>query len=488
LVASASDGSFTAVVVDPLAVTGDRYRVEYYEHSVDGGAPFITYDIINLTSGTTVLDGRQHATNTGGPLPQQDDVIIIDGLSFNIAGPPIELKAFLTVANANGPLAEFEGAAPDWNGFPIPSRPSDLQQTDDGHWMIHTWPNGSRNAYDTFLARTFPFSGGFSNPNVGLASVVPDEFEIRFTGAGKAIMNWTTGEIIDVPFEWWNVGLDPNDPTDDFQMVPYIFDIIGDGAWDIMNDAQDPDSPAEWADHEGSGAANDPWTDPTYVLEPMDITPGSQGYENFLAAWATVGPDGCAAWFDDFGGVSSGNTIDPGCDAQNMFSRTVFFNWNGGDVTGPIGDYNALRPEDGTVFRITTNKPNLDGVAFELDSSQFAPTTGNAAAAKDALELIGIVPNPYKGGSAYETSQLVDVARFVNMPENANIRVYTLAGTLVNTLVKSSPEATFDWNLRTEEGLPLASGIYLIHVDVPGVGERVLKFGVVKKRIQLDVF
>ena len=38
-----------------------------------------------------------------------------------------------------------------------------------------------------------------------------------------------------------------------------------------------------------------------------------------------------------------------------------------------------------------------------------------------------------------------------------------------------------------EQGLPVASGMYLIHVDVPNVGEKVIKFGVVKKRIQLDL-
>jgi hypothetical protein len=42
--------------------------------------------------------------------------------------------------------------------------------------------------------------------------------------------------------------------------------------------------------------------------------------------------------------------------------------------------------------------------------------------------------------------------------------------------------------LTTDTQLPLSSGMYLIHVDVPDVGEHVIKFGVVKKRIQLNVF
>jgi hypothetical protein len=29
--------------------------------------------------------------------------------------------------------------------------------------------------------------------------------------------------------------------------------------------------------------------------------------------------------------------------------------------------------------------------------------------------------------------------------------------------------------------------MYLVHVEVPGVGEKVIKFGCIKKRIQLDL-
>ncbi|MGA7306397.1 MAG: hypothetical protein WBW88_16075, partial [Rhodothermales bacterium] len=58
---------------------------------------------------------------------------------------------------------------------------------------------------------------------------------------------------------------------------------------------------------------------------------------------------------------------------------------------------------------------------------------------------------------------------------------------LVKTLNKSGPSTSLDWDLTTEEGLPVASGMYLVYVEVPGVGDKVIKFGVVKKRIQLDL-
>jgi hypothetical protein len=35
------------------------------------------------------------------------------------------------------------------------------------------------------------------------------------------------------------------------------------------------------------------------------------------------------------------------------------------------------------------------------------------------------------------------------------------------------------WDLRNSKGIPIAAGVYLIHVDAPGLGERTIKwFGV----------
>ena len=167
-------------------------------------------------------------------------------------------------------------------------------------------------------------------------------------------------------------------------------------------------------------------------------------------------------------------------------ARTVLINWNGGDVTTG-GPYNQDMPEQGSVIRIITNKVNAPGVVFKLETSEYAPVTGDAEAAKSGLEALAIVPNPYKGVSDYELSNLSDVVRFTNMPEQATIRVFTVAGTLVKTIVKSGPATSIDWDLLTEQGLPVSSGMYLVHVDVPNVGEKVIKFGVVKKRIQLDL-
>jgi len=136
---------------------------------------------------------------------------------------------------------------------------------------------------------------------------------------------------------------------------------------------------------------------------------------------------------------------------------------------------------------IRVMKPNLPGDVFTVNTADYAAETGNTQVLKDVLAEIGMTPNPYKGASAYETINTQDVVRFTNMPEKATIRIFTLAGTLIRTIIKNSPDTWIDWDLRTDTGLPIASGMYLVHVEVPGVGEKVIKFGVVKKRIHLDL-
>jgi hypothetical protein len=36
-----------------------------------------------------------------------------------------------------------------------------------------------------------------------------------------------------------------------------------------------------------------------------------------------------------------------------------------------------------------------------------------------------------------------------------------------------------DWNLKTENGASVASGIYIAYIDMPGIGEKILKLAVV---------
>ncbi len=125
--------------------------------------------------------------------------------------------------------------------------------------------------------------------------------------------------------------------------------------------------------------------------------------------------------------------------------------------------------------------------SFELSDNQWYPmyefsTSGSEVmvnqqeVAEEALNLIDIVPNPYYAYSSYEQSRVDNRVKFVNLPPECKIQVFTVNGTLVRVLEKDNPNTFLEWDLRNEAFIPVAGGIYLIHVSVPGVGERVLKF------------
>ena len=94
---------------------------------------------------------------------------------------------------------------------------------------------------------------------------------------------------------------------------------------------------------------------------------------------------------------------------------------------------------------------------------------------------VAVVPNPYRGDIAYyqynppwerpgETrNRWLEQDRrvqFINLPAQCEIRIYTLAGDLVSTLRHESFEKGFeDWNLTSDIGQAVASGIYLFTVQ-----------------------
>ncbi len=115
-----------------------------------------------------------------------------------------------------------------------------------------------------------------------------------------------------------------------------------------------------------------------------------------------------------------------------------------------------------------------------------------------ALSQINVVPNPYYGFSDYETTRFSNTIKVTNLPAKATITIYTLDGKFVRqynrdeagSIPKGNNRALsvnqinpdLEWDLNNSKGVPVASGVYLIHIDAPGLGERVIKwFGVARQ-------
>ncbi len=168
----------------------------------------------------------------------------------------------------------------------------------------------------------------------------------------------------------------------------------------------------------------------------------------------------------------------------------------------PIFPYNAssganfnLRSSYDTVNGSVNNNYNL----YTFNTSDIFTELNNADKHKSALDLINVVPNPYYAYSAYERSRIDNVVRITNLPNKCKIKIFTLNGTLVRTFdrdlsgqedINVEDKANFvhskrlpfqDWDMKNQSGISVASGLYIIHIDVPDVGEKILKwFGVMR--------
>lgn len=113
---------------------------------------------------------------------------------------------------------------------------------------------------------------------------------------------------------------------------------------------------------------------------------------------------------------------------------------------------------------------------YKFNTNSVATGINDLDTAKSALDLINIVPNPYYAYSNYENSRLDTRVKITNLPEKCTVRIYNVGGSLVRTLTKDDPLTSIDWDLQNANGVPIAGGVYIIHVDVPEVGEKVVKW------------
>jgi hypothetical protein len=123
---------------------------------------------------------------------------------------------------------------------------------------------------------------------------------------------------------------------------------------------------------------------------------------------------------------------------------------------------------------------------------------------QNALSEVNVVPNPYLAYSEYEASSFDNTVKITNLPAQCVVTIYSLDGRFIRQYTRneqakpnSPPRTTppvavnqilpdLEWNLKNYAGIPIASGVYLIHVDatvdvdgVPVKAERVIKwFGV----------
>lgn len=457
-----SDGMLYPIVIDPRNSNfkeGNQYEVGF-EETTEGTIWFVK------RNGTKILDGQTNQ-NADSESP------IIDGIQFRVIGAPQDFKGFDITANGNGEVtgaectyevtqigADLKGVSADWyrdvllslNGGAL-SGCYDPMQAGGGYFFCVA---GGPSIGDHQSAL-----GRWSRDGARWSRIIPNNYEIRWTGdasnpVGKGWMAFSTGSLVDVPFSLWYLGPNLDNPADDVRMMPWIFDDNDNDVFDFK------------LDHQASGGNNDPYSDWIYFMMPNDNPqPGEQNYLDLIAAMEAY-PGGPTQW--------------PGDVEVEHFARFVIMNWNQNQGSGGENEW----PDVGTVFRIRATIPNSPNdyytftvPAYKIDNDL----------ARSQVEQINVYPNPYYGVNTEELNKYNRFVTFTHLPKNAKVRIFNLAGVLVKNIDKSDDGQFLRWDLANQNGLPVASGLYIAYIELPDLGTtKILKLAIIQEQQVLDRF
>jgi hypothetical protein len=205
---------------------------------------------------------------------------------------------------------------------------------------------------------------------------------------------------------------------------------------------------------------------PTATVTPVSVSiPGNPAPANFVPSGSGIGLYVAGHYY--VMQLTGGTLPAPG-------TRWVLRTYHG-DVTS--SSTTATATPANYVFTPQPSSPNVGGLRINY-------VTGTSASDRPAtsfdLTRVHTVPDPYFVTNGYESTTDNKVLQFVNLPNQAIIRIYTSSGILVNVLEHNSQQfgGGFNWNLRNRNNQVVASGVYFYHVE-SGDARRVGRFTVV---------
>ena len=458
------DGTFVDAV-GSATVTELGYEFKTFQH----------WNVMNMTKGEiivedqTMVSGISYENVVNGNLVAGTTSLgetanpVFDGIQVMVNGPTNGIHGIWQTSNGNGPIAGVDEDVNEnilWINFlTAPDYPTEQAQ---GGWIFVTHGGGTENDLESFYARVFRGSN--------FSRAIPNDFEMRFTEDarqnGMGYRRFEDGLLIEnVPFELWALGTTPEDPSDDYRMLPAILNGVALGAGNDNIDAFD-----FWGDDANSSANNDPSSDWVYWGNPDDMSPGSAGYDTWISPGVGNAPSG--GWTE-------------------VLARTRIMNWNRylGDPSHEGLDSvvaEQAMPEVGTVLRWITNKPNTTDDKFAFSTSGI---TGSSTVAYEPGN-INVWPNPYFGYNPEERNPLDQKVQFTHLPDDGStskIRIFDLAGQPVRTINHPGTSQYATWDLTNNYDIPIASGMYLAVIET-SEGNKILKLGVVQPEQRIDVY
>ncbi|MBP1655762.1 MAG: hypothetical protein H6Q31_363 [Bacteroidetes bacterium] len=421
---SLSEGAVYPIVVDPSKVNGHTYKVTFKEDA-DGNT---LWDLTDVTANRVVLANK---SNQSG----DDDYTVVDGLLVKVTGP----------------------ATPGMKDWSIPSgtrRWTWAGVGSGGNWGSEGFSGAIGNAYDQFFSGSTVTYGQLRNVLLKLAAT-------------------------DVN----GVVTDPNDPD-------YSF------GYRYLRGATAPPAKPEFEPFIVNKTAGYAFQDykksvplAAYNVETTPPTRLMVGYQENNSAGGTVDgiywpsdynvTDNIAAsgpreWLYIFN-VPYSETPDPSLQVDVLNTTTPMM-WFCTFLRRGVVAY-AANDE----FLILANHINTEANTFTFSAPK--NTVGDQALAKEDVGRVGVFPNPYYAYNPLELSRSSRFVTFNKLPTQATLRIFNLAGQLVRTLRKDDASQFLRWDLANEDNFPVASGMYIVHVDMPAVGAtKILKLAIIQEQ------
>ena len=458
--AGPSDGAVYPLVLDPMALTGDVYRVFFEEDNpigYDAGIPLgVVWHLLRyrqVTPDSVAVDTLQkNQTNQTG----DDNYFTYDGLLMKITGPALagQSWSYTTPDTANvSPVAVADN--PDYEGHT--------------RWFTGEPGNGGE----------LLFGAIFMEPNFwGETSLGPLDYptvEIRWRPMASYTDldgdgHYTIGEpyVVDSPSltqkAFMYKGFDSTKYLGYFD-VPFT-------AWDVSN--SDPDSARQLNVVMRDRDQNHQW-DMNFLAQPPDTLLPNDGDLQYNYTWiTTTSYDPTGTYYGDgidgsinFWGFDDGNGIWDAAWTLWLYNRFT---------GGPLAEQCVL-----------TLVPPVYNLL--VDTFTFHSTKAGLAESEVQLDKIKAVPNPFYLYGGYDPNPGSKEIRFHHLPTKCAISIYNIAGDLIRTIDKDDAStAIAGWDLLTERGLPVASGIYIYVVDAPGFGTKVGKMAIFTESEVLQLY
>jgi hypothetical protein len=428
------DGSVHPIIIDPKKLTGKDYKVTF--STSEGGALLWNLFRGNGTGFDTLLLNRTDLTGA-------DTNAIIDGMLIKTLAPPDGMKDYSIPSGARRwtwvNADTYAGVNPDGlEGF-------------NGAMGLATWwgtsltPLGAHNVLLKFAATDS--AGNLADPNDTLAS-----YAYRY-------MRGAQGAAAQPSF------------------VPYIINTSASYAY---QDFRQGSVPVAAYDLENGGrrmAVGFLENNVTAGLVDGKYWPPAS--DEAVDNAGTTGPREWLFIFD----YPYSTTADPALEKNfNTESDQLPTMWM---ILACRRGAPSVYFHAGDQFEILANHPNTAADVYNFTAPN---PVFDADKAKADIAKINVFPNPYYGVNTEELNKYQRFVTFSHLPQTAKIRIFNLAGVLVRTIDKDDPGQFQRWDLQNDNGLPVGSGLYIAYIDMPGIGNKTVKFSIIQEQQILDRF